>query len=77
MSICFVLIDTEPGRERAVFATLLKVAEISELHHLLGEYDLIAKVEASDLDAVGEVIISKVRSVSGVVDTRTLATATL
>lgn len=77
MSVCFVLIDTEPGRERAVYASLLKVAEVSELHHLLGEYDLLAKVEATDLDAVGEIILNKIRAVPGVVDTMTLATATL
>ena len=77
MSVCFVLIDTEPGRERAVYASLLKVAEVSELHHLLGEYDLLAKVEATDLDAVGEIILNKIRAVPGVVDTMTLATALL
>lgn len=77
MSVCFVLIDTEPGRERAVFASLQKVAEVSELHYLLGEYDLLAKVEATDLDAVGEIILNKIRAVPGVVDTMTLATAAL
>ena len=77
MSICFVLIDTEPGRERAVYASLQKVAAVSEIHHLLGEYDLIAKVEATDLDAVGEIILNKIRAVPGVVDTMTLATALL
>ena len=46
--------------------------EISEVHPLFGEYDILIKIECGDIDAIGEVIIKKIRSLTGVVDTKTL-----
>ena len=73
MAIGFVLISAAPGREQAVFEALQKVAEISELHPLFGEYDLIAKVEAPDIETLGHLVVTKIRSTDGIVDTKTLA----
>jgi DNA-binding Lrp family transcriptional regulator len=72
MAVGFVLISAAPGREHEVYNTLLKVSEIVELHPLFGEYDLIAKLEAADFDTLGHVIVNKIRSIEGVVDTKTL-----
>ena len=77
MSLAFVLISAVPGKEQTVYGTLLKVAEITELHPLFGEYDLIAKVEAGDLDTIGQIVVAKIRSVDGVAETKTLAGANL
>ena len=73
MAIGFVLISAAPGQEQAVYQALLNVAEISELHPLFGEYDLIAKVEAPDIEALGHLVVTKIRSAEGIVDTKTLA----
>lgn len=72
MAVGFVLISAAPGKEHDVYNTLLKVSEIVELHPLFGEYDLIAKLEAADFDTLGHVIVNKIRSIEGVVDTKTL-----
>ena len=72
MALGFVLISASPGREHDVYNALLKVNDIVELHPLFGEYDMIAKVEAPDFDALGFVIIKRIRSIEGVVDTKTL-----
>jgi DNA-binding Lrp family transcriptional regulator len=72
MAIGFVLISIKPGKEHDVYNELLKVKEIVELHPLFGEYDLIAKVEAEDFDKLGTVVIDKIRTVTGVIDTKTL-----
>ena len=72
MAVGFVLISTEPAKEHDVYNELLKVKQIIELHPLFGEYDLIAKVEAQDFDKLGQVVIEKIRTVKGVVDTKTL-----
>ena len=50
----------------------LKVQQIIEIQPLFGEYDLIAKIEAEDFDKVGEIVINSIRSVKGVIDTKTL-----
>lgn len=66
-----MLIKTVPQREREVYDALLKVSEIVELHPLFGEYDFIAKMEASDHDALGHTIVSHIRSIGGVMETKT------
>jgi DNA-binding Lrp family transcriptional regulator len=68
----FVLIDTEPQREHLAYSKLQKVKEIIELDVIFGEHDMIAKVEAKDANAVGDIVIDKIRPVEGVMDTKTL-----
>ncbi len=68
-----VLIDIEPTREKEVYQKLIKVEHIVELYPLFGEYDLIAKVEADSYDAIGDIVISKIRKIQGVKATKTLA----
>ena len=72
LAIGFVLISTAPAKEHDVYNELLKVPEIVELHPLFGEYDLIAKVDAEDFNALGEIVIDRIRTISGVIDTKTL-----
>lgn len=72
MAVGFVLISAEAGGEHDVYNALLDVPEIIELHPLFGEYDLIGKIEASDYDTLGHIIVSSVRSIDGVEDTKTL-----
>lgn len=72
MALGFVLISSDPEKERAVFEALLHVPEIKDLHPLFGEYSLIGKVEAPDFDTMGQVIVDKVRTVDGVLETKTL-----
>jgi len=75
MAIGFVLISVAPAHEHEVYNKLSKTPEIIEVNPLFGEYDLIAKIEAEDYKKLGEVIVSKIRSVEGVVDTKTLTGA--
>ena len=72
MSIGFVLINTAPALEHEVYNRLSKVPQILELCPLFGEYDLIAKIKAEDFETLGEVVIEKIRSIKGVIDTKTL-----
>jgi DNA-binding Lrp family transcriptional regulator len=72
MVIGFILISTAPAKEHDVFKTLMNVSEIVELHPLFGEYDLIAKIEARDFNTLGQIVVEKVRSIPGVIDTKTL-----
>ena len=59
--------------ERDVYQRLLKIEEVVELYPLFGEYDLIAKVEASTYDQIGEIVVSRIRSIEGIKATKTLA----
>ena len=72
MAIGFALLSISPLHEKVVFETLKAVPEIIEIHPLFGEYDILVKIECSDIDEIGEVIIQKIRALKGVVDTKTL-----
>jgi DNA-binding Lrp family transcriptional regulator len=72
MVIAFVLITTKPGSEKEIYSTLKGFNEIIELYPLFGEYDLIVRLEASDMDAIGKLVVEKIRSLDGVLETKTL-----
>ncbi len=77
MAIGFVLIRTTPGKEREVYEKLLKVKAIVELHPLFGEYDLLAKVSAEDFQVLGEIIVDDIRTVPGILETKTFTGVSL
>lgn len=72
MAIGFILISTAPAKEHEVYNELKKIKEIVELHPLFGEYDLIAKLEAKNFNLLGQIVVDKIRTIPGVVDTKTL-----
>ena len=72
MAVGFVLISTAPAKEHDVYNELMKIDQVVELHPLFGEYDLIAKIEADDFNVLGQVVVDKIRSIQGVIDTKTL-----
>lgn len=72
MVVGFVLINTAPANEHKVYNKLYKIPRIIELHPLFGEYDLIAKIESDDFQGLGNIIVNNIRSIKGVIDTKTL-----
>jgi len=72
MSIGFVLINIAPTYENEVYKKLSKVPDIIEIHTLFGEYDIITKIEAENFEKLGQIIVNKIRSIKGVIDTKTL-----
>ena len=72
MSIGFILIKAAPALEHEVYTKLSKIQEIIDLQPLFGEYDLIAKIEAEDFEKLGEIVINNIRSIKGIIDTKTL-----
>ena len=72
MALGFVLINAAPAHEHELYVELSKIPEIIELHPLFGEYDLIAKIKAEDFEKLGEIVVNKIRSINGVIDTKTL-----
>jgi len=72
MVVGFVMISVKPPNVRKVYNELSKLPEIIELNALFGEYDIMAKVEAEDVEKLAEIVIDKIRTIKGVSDTRTL-----
>jgi DNA-binding Lrp family transcriptional regulator len=72
MAVGFVLITTVPGKEHLVFEELAKVKGVVYRNLLFGEYDIIGKIEAEDFNEIGQIVVDGIRSISGVIDTKTL-----
>ena len=73
----FVLIETSVGRTKEVVAALKSVREVLSVDAVTGPYDIIAVVEAHDLNSVGDVVTSKVHVVPGIVRTVTCLAVSL
>ena len=72
MAIGFALLTISPLHERSVYDTLESIAEIIEVHPLFGEFDILVKIQCNDIDTIGDIVINKIRSTKGVMDTKTL-----
>jgi DNA-binding Lrp family transcriptional regulator len=72
MATGFALLSISPLHEKEVYEALNQMSEISEVHPLFGEYDILVKIECTDIDSIGEVVIKKIRSLSGIVDSKTM-----
>jgi DNA-binding Lrp family transcriptional regulator len=67
----FVLVSVETARTREVVETLRVNPKLKEVHEVLGPYDLVAFLEASELDDVTRVIRNAIRTIPGVRNTTT------
>lgn len=72
MATGFALLTISPLNEKAVYEALRNIEQVIEIHPLFGEYDILVKIESKDIDSIGETVIKKIRSLKGVVDTKTL-----
>jgi len=72
MPSAFVLINSEIGGENEVLEELRKVSNVKEAHIVYGVYDIIAKVEAEDMDKLKSVITWKIRRLDRVRSTLTM-----
>jgi len=72
MSVGFVLITTAPGSEISVRNALDSIDGVAGRWVVFGSHDLLVKVEAEDESKITKIVISDIRSIKGIRDTRTL-----
>ncbi len=72
MAVGFVLITTEPGQEIRVREKVSEIDCVKGIWVVFGNFDCFVKVEADDDSELTEAIVKGIRSVEGIVDTRTL-----
>ncbi len=75
MAVGCVLITTEPGKEISVREKVSKIDCVKGIWVVFGNFDCFVKVEADDDSELTEAIVKGIRSVPGIVDTRTLVGA--
>jgi DNA-binding Lrp family transcriptional regulator len=67
----YVLIQTETGRATDVTQTIRGESGVISTETVTGPYDVIVLVEAEDIDAVGQLVLTAIQSVDGIVRTLT------
>ena len=72
MAVGFVLITTEPGEEVSVREAVSELDCVSGIWIFFGSHDCFVKVEADDDAELTQAIVNGIRSVPGIIDTRTL-----
>jgi len=67
----YVLIQTDTGRAADVANSIRDLAGVLSTEAVTGPYDVIVFVEATDVDALGQLVVSSVQPVEGIVRTLT------
>ena len=73
----YVLISIEGNKVKHVLNGLSKIKGVKSAHAVAGPYDIIAFIEAKDLESLGNTVISNVRKISGIVQTMTCVTVSV
>jgi len=67
----YVFIECTAGAAREVAREVSKIKGVIRANATTGPYDVIALVEASDMNVLGDFIVTKIQSLSGVLRTKT------
>ncbi|MDQ1294734.1 MAG: hypothetical protein QG608_2619 [Actinomycetota bacterium] len=66
----YILVQTEVGKSREVCRAVSAIDGVALAEDVTGPYDVIARIEAPDIEALGHGVIAKIQEVPGI--TRTL-----
>ena len=72
MAEAYILINCEIGSEEDVITSLKSVDGIKEVHGRFGAYDILAKIESSQVEDLRETITWKIRKIDKIRSTLTL-----
>jgi len=67
----YVLVRTMPGQAGEALARIQSIPGVSAAHAVTGPTDVIAFVEADNMDALGRLIVSRIQQAPGVTRTTT------
>jgi DNA-binding Lrp family transcriptional regulator len=64
-------IDGSPVSQRTVAEEIARFPEVQEVHIITGDWDLLVKLRAENVDVVGKFVVDKLRLISGIEKTLT------
>ena len=70
----YVLIVTDPGATRPVALQLKSVPSVTDVHEVMGPYDIVAEIKVDDLSDVPPILGEHIRTIEGVESTTSLVT---
>jgi DNA-binding Lrp family transcriptional regulator len=75
MSIkAYVLIVTDPGKTKDVKQAIEKIDGISELHEVMGPYDIVVELDVKSLQDIPPILGDRIRPIQGIQSTTSLVT---
>ncbi|TET42736.1 MAG: Lrp/AsnC family transcriptional regulator [Elusimicrobia bacterium] len=75
--IGLILLRLEAGKEESVLAKIKDIKGVNKVQAVFGRWDLVATVEAQDLNALTSLVIKNIRAIDGVSATETLVSTAL
>jgi len=63
--------DDAPVSQRAVAEEIAKFTEVQEVHIITGDWDLLVKLRAENVEAIGKFVVDKLRLIKGLEKTLT------
>lgn len=67
----FILVEVEGDHTKSAYKTIQRISGVKSAYTVSGNYDLIVQVEAEDMEALSDLLLSKIRAVDGVTKTNT------
>ncbi len=67
----YVLIQTDSGRASEVAQAIARIDGVESSEAVTGPYDVIVAARASDVDALGHLVVTEIQPVPGIVRTLT------
>ncbi|MFX1368961.1 MAG: Lrp/AsnC family transcriptional regulator [Promethearchaeota archaeon] len=68
----YVLIKTVSGKEDSVIKELIKLSVTEEAHKVFGPYDIVVEIRGRDMEAIVDILLTKIRPISGILETQSL-----
>lgn len=66
MTFAYILITCNVGKEDSVLNELDKLSNIKEIYRVHGAYDMVVKMESSNVDQANEIVAAKIRTIADV-----------
>ncbi len=68
----YVLVVTDPGQTTRVLEALRLIEGVTEIHEVMGPYDIIVEIDVPNLVDVPPILSTKIRTVPGIQSTTSL-----
>jgi DNA-binding Lrp family transcriptional regulator len=72
MTKAYVLVVTDSAAMRRVAAALRDVEGVTQVHEVMGPYDVVAELEAESVTEIPAVLADTIRTIDGIQSTTTL-----
>lgn len=72
MQTIFVMVKCEPGRSYEVADLAVDIEQVSEVHSISGQYDLMIKCYLEAGQDIGQFVVETIQTLPGIRDTFTI-----